>query len=102
MRRAIVEVTAECLRDCVGPLSDHGLEVVGCLESAPGHLVLPLVIEGDALPDECEIRAGSASHVVQVVFTQQAYGRQRLVQVSEIRLTGRTAIDIAVRRLRAA
>lgn len=101
MRRAILECTPEFLRDGgFGPIADHGLEALYSLESAPG--MIALVVEGAALPEACEARAGSALQVVTVTFSQEVYGRQRLTKVVSIEPNGRTGLDLASRALRAA
>lgn len=99
MRRAILEVIPELL-SIIGPVFDHGLEAVYSVQSAEG--TIALVIQGEALPPECEVRGASALQVVQVELTQEAYGSQRMIRVSAIRPTGQTGLDVHARALRAA
>ena len=47
------------------------------------------MIAGDVLPEECEASADACVQklrTVTITMTQETYGRQRLVRVSDIRL----------------
>ena len=95
MRRAIIEVSPELLRDgALGPLFDAGLQIEASLCSPPQCLypVIVLGISGDALPPECE-DGPERVKVVMIEFTDERYGEQRIIRVSAIRPTGRTAAD---------
>jgi len=95
MRRAILVCTAELLREGLGPLFDAGLRIAGSFESRSMQDMDTVVlgIEGDALPEECGPSLNPLREV-SVEFTSEAYGRQRLVRVSAIKLTGRNVFDI--------
>lgn len=105
-RRAILEVTPELLRDGgISPLFDAGLAVLGSVAHGGGWrgALVGLVIAGEALPAECA--ESGPLHVVQIILFTECYGRQRLVRVGEIKLTGKTerdldGLEVDVRRLR--
>jgi len=94
MRRAIIEVSTDLLRDGLGPLFDAGITVQGSLETPweYDHVVL-LVIAGDILPPECDAGIAQPTKVVTIMLTAESYGRQRIIRVSDVRLTGKTAAD---------
>lgn len=88
-RRAYVEIAAPCLRDCVGYIIDHGLEVIA---SGPSDSlgVVKLLIAGDVLPEECEAATDSCLTSIQTVtiqMTQERYGRQGITRVTNITVT---------------
>lgn len=86
-RRAYVEVSTECMAD-LGPLMDAGLEVI-CSAASDRLGIVKLMIAGDVLPEECEASADACVQklrTVTITMTQETYGRQRLVRVSDIRL----------------
>lgn len=93
MRHAVLIVSAELLRDGLGPLFDAGIYVDTSFEPAAnlGPVVL-LGVYGDALPPECEAR--EIAKVVSVEFTVECYGRQRITRLSAIRTTGQTLADV--------
>ncbi len=100
MRVAVITVAPQMLRD-LGPLFDAGIEVRRSLESLDAHSAVVFVIQGDALPEECEPGL-DALREVSVEFTTEAYGQQRIVRVSAIKLTGRNVFDVALVPLRSA
>lgn len=86
-KTALIRVTCEVLPQVLGPLSDHGLSVIG---SAHGVFCgeVALLIEGHPLPQECELPGQEVS----LQFTKETYGSQSIVRVSEIRLIQKTAL----------
>lgn len=93
-RRAYIDIAAPVLAAALGPLSDHGLEVITSA-SSDRYGVVRLMIAGDALPAECELAQLKDSCVagdiraVTVVLTEERYGAQRLVRVASIALIPR-------------
>lgn len=84
-RRATVVIAAEILGESVPVLCDAGLTVAGSLTARPGQVAL--VIEGDRLPDACEVASAWAPGPrVEVTFQKEHYGRQSIVRVLEVRL----------------
>lgn len=85
-RRALVDVTGEILGQCANVLIDAGFFIVA---SAPPAItsegMVRLVIQGDALPAECD----TGPHLVKLQMTQEAYGSQRIVKIDRIDLVGR-------------
>jgi hypothetical protein len=83
-RRAVIDVSGELLAEGVEPLSDSGLVIIGSL--APPYIdgTVRLLVEErygrSLLPAECE--KGLA--LVRVRMTQESYGRQKIVRVTQI------------------
>lgn len=84
------------MRDGLGSLFDAGLRIAGSFDSRalPDMDSVVLRVEGDALPERCGAGLDPLREV-SVEFTSESYGRQRLVRVSAITLTGRTIFDIS-------
>jgi len=81
-KRAILEFWPD-IRFDLSPLQDGGLRIVGSLDGGrgPGCLVR-LVVEGDALPDEC-IGRGPLKTVC-IDLTKETYGLQSIVRLSRV------------------
>lgn len=88
-RRAYVEITVCALRDGLGPMLDHGLEIIA--SGASDQLgVVKLLIAGDRLPDECEAAQDSCPFkipTISITVTREVYGRQTIDRVSSITVT---------------
>lgn len=84
-RRAVIEIVPDVLAECVPVLRDAGFKIVGSAttRNLPGDVVR-LVIEGDALPAECDGKDGLLQ--VRVTLQQEQYGRQRIVRVQDVAL----------------
>lgn len=77
-KRAAVYVAIEARRDFISIMKDagfDGLAAQGCW----------FVVSGDLLPDEC---AEPELKEVNVTFTEERYGSQKLVKVSGISVVG--------------
>ena len=83
-RQAILMLTADSLREGLGPLYDAGLEVVRSCASVNGQV--ELVIQGELLPEECFPQ--HPPRTVEVHFSSEAYGRQRITRVSSVEVVG--------------
>lgn len=96
MRRAILQTTPEFVFDgALSVLGDAGLRCVSTLTDPRGFepRVCLFVIEGEALPEDCEVDRGPLK-VVNVLLQKEAYGRQAIVRVTDVQLTGRTWADL--------
>ena len=83
MRRAIIDITPEVLTTCLGVIEDHGYAVISTLPVDPVRQPLcRFIVEGLDLP---EAPAGSLP-LVSFHFSQQLYGRQKIVRLVEVRL----------------
>lgn len=89
VRRAIIDITGEILPEAAGCLRDHGLSIVGSLPTPlTRDGVVRLIVEdpyGDKLPPACN----EGWWRVDVTMTQRTYGKQRLVEVSDIQAVER-------------
>jgi hypothetical protein len=66
----------------------HGLRVIGSASGPAGKI--RLIIEGDSLPAECS----EGWRIVLPAFSCEAHGRQRIVRVTDLRVTGRPSVQI--------
>lgn len=90
-RRAVVEISTPVLRHVLGPLNDHGVEVINS-EHSNRYGIVRLVVAGDALPAECEAAVDMSLArlpIVTITLTEERYGAQRLVRVASIDLVVR-------------
>jgi len=85
-RRALVDVDGKLLAEFARVMGDAGFLIVS---SAPPPIqpdgVVRLVIEGDALPEECD----QGPVLVKPVLVQEVYGDQRMVKVERISVGGK-------------
>lgn len=85
-RRALVDVSGELLGQCANMLIDAGFLIVASAAPAiTSDGVVRLVIQGDALPPECD----TGPHLVKLQMTQEAYGNQRFVRIDRVDLIRR-------------
>jgi hypothetical protein len=93
VRKALLDVTCEVLPDVLPVLRDHGLVVIGTAPNAnPGTVRLMIGAEFDAslLPAECD----DGWQIVRAAFTQENYGKQKLVRVTEIKAVGQPLMQL--------
>ena len=84
MRRAFVDIDGQILADCARVINDAGFRIVGSLESPGwgyGGFIVRLVVEGDDLPEGCELQARVLARV-SFQMTSENYGTQRLTKIS--------------------
>jgi hypothetical protein len=86
MKTAVVQIAGEVLGQAASVIVDAGLEIIGSM-AAPWLIggTVVLIVRGDLLPDEC---ASGPLKLVDIVVTSEAYGRQRISRVSDIRFRG--------------
>lgn len=84
-RRAAIDMSSEVLRECIPVLLDAGFNIVGSATSRGlPHDCVRLIIEGDALPQQCDGSHGML--LVRVIIVSEQYGRQRLARVDQVEL----------------
>ncbi|WP_027517868.1 hypothetical protein [Bradyrhizobium sp. WSM1417] len=84
-RRAVVEINPTLIAECVPVLVDAGFKIVGSATSRGLPIeVVRLIIEGDALPAECDGAHGLL--LVSLTVQQEQYGRQRITRVKDVAL----------------
>lgn len=90
MKTALVDISLNILDEVLAVIKDHGFELVGVARDQP-EAAIRFIIEGDALPDECE----DPGMLVSPLMTVRSYGRQRFTEITELRMLGRPQQRIA-------
>ncbi len=91
-RRAFMLAAPEFIPEGLGLIFDHGLRIVRSLECDLAMGLCAFEIEGAALPPECG--EPGPLREVSLHFTKETYGRQSMVRVSAIKVTGRNLGEV--------
>lgn len=93
MRRAFIDIDSEILGQAVLGLPACGLKIVGSANSDPmsAYPVVSLMIEGEMLPVECDVRP----QLVDVLFEVEQQGDQRIVRVKSVEVIRPLAFLVA-------